>query len=229
MILELLCEYDTPNGMNISYQFVNKKNSAFVASATDNYNQPIILEFNDNQYVFSNTPKIVPRVGVKFKYPLTATKRKKTIGFHINKCNEDFGFFYGEAAKCKKGIFCTTIGFKVFFNYDNIYLLFRVGFKSENSHYYCLYDNNNSLIAVIERHNYYDNNCKATIYVEDKEYVEITLLASVEELISVPNAGGQEFSMDTSAGHYISVLEEEKSLFDKNFILRIKAMDGILD
>lgn len=224
MIIKLLYEKDSPNGMNISYKFINKKDQRVLATATDNFNEHIALFFNNDSYLLPNNPKLINKCGINFKYPLTS-KRSKTIGFPIKINDNDFGYYYHEAAKCKKGLFGKNIGFTVISKKTNAFMLFRVGFKGENSHYYCLYDEN-KLIAIIERHNYSEDNCKATIYIEDEFNLEIALIACTEELISVPNSGGNDFSMDTSAGHYISMLDEEKALFDENFILRVKDFDS---
>ena len=220
MIIRLMYEKDSPNGMNISYKFIEEKNQTVLATATDNFNEYIALFFNNNTYFFPNVPKIINKCEVNLKYPLTSNRRK-TVGFPMKLNDTDYGYYYQEAAKCKKGLFGKNIGFTVFSTGIKVFMLFRVGFKGENSHYYCLYEEN-TLVAIIERHNYSEDNCKATIYVEDKNYLEIAFIACTEELISVPNSGGNEFSMDTSAGHYISVLDEEKELFDANFILRVK-------
>ena len=152
-----------------------------------------------------------------------SSKRKKTIGYYITEEKNCAAKFYGEAATCrKKGIFKRNIGFTVFEFNNSPYMLYRVGFQNQNSHYYCLYDNNGVTVAIIERHSYYEDNCKATIYVEDSENILIALFACTEEIISVPNSGDFD-NIDPSAGHYISVLEEEKALFDKSFIDRVKA------
>ena len=125
--------------------------------------------------------------------------------------------------KCKETGAKKNISVTVFQYNSKSYLLFRVGFPKENSHYYCLYEENGSLISIIERHTYYKDACKATLYIEKEEDLFITLLACTEEIICVGNTGDSDSTIDPSAGPYVSVLKEEKELFDKEFIQRIKS------
>lgn len=109
-----------------------------------------------------------------------------------------------------------NIGVTVFQYNSKSYLLFRVGIKGHKSHYYCIYDENNILIAVIARHSYHSNDYRANIYIEDKENLFIALLAFTEEIVCVPQEG------DPSAGKYLSILKEEQELFQEDFIEKIK-------
>lgn len=222
MILRLCMEMEDPQGMRIAYRFVNAKNNDVYATASDNFNEATSLFVDDKTYEFYNYPKFIEKPLINIKYPLSS-KRKKTIGYYITEEKNCVAKFYGEAATCrKKGIFKRNIGFTVFEFNNSPYMLYRVGFPNQNSHYYCLYDNNGVTVAIIERHSYYEDNCKATIYVETPENILIALFACTEEIISVPNSGDSD-NIVPSAGHYISVLEEEKALFDKSFIDRVKA------
>lgn len=63
------------------------------------------------------------------------------------------------------------------------------------------------------------------MYIENEENLFITLLACTEEIICVGNSGDSDSTIDPSAGPYVSVLKEEKELFDKNFIERVKAAE----
>lgn len=222
MILQLCMEKDDPQGMRIAYQFIDAVTKEVCATATDNINEPTSLIFRDEEYHFFNCPKFIEKPQINIAYPLSS-KRKKTIGFHILENEKCVAKFYGEAATCrKKGIFKRNIAFTVFEYKNEPYMLYRVGFPKQNSHYYCLYNNSGKTIAIIERHSFYKDNCKATVYVEETENVLIALLACTEEIISVANSGSRDEMMDTSAGHYISMLDEEKAMFDAAFIERVK-------
>ena len=224
MILRLCMEAHDPQGMRISYQFKNQSTNEIYATASDNFKEPIKLLLDNKEYQFFNHPKFVEKINLNIKYPIYS-KRKKTVGFYILEDNKPVSMFYGETAICgKKGIFKRNIGFTVF-EYNNCpYMLYRVGFPKQKSHYYCLYNNDGQTVAIIERHSYYKDDCKATVYIEKEENVLIALLACTEEIISVANSGNNDDMMDTSAGHYVSRYEEEKALFDKSFIDRVKAL-----
>lgn len=222
MILRLCMEKDDPQGMRIAYKFINATSQEVCATASDNINEATSLFFNGKEYRFFNYPKFIEKPQININYPLSS-KRKKTVGFHILENENCVAKFYGEAATCrKKGILKKNIGFTVFEYNNEPYMLYRVGFPKQNSHYYCLYNNYGKTVAIIERHSFYKDNCKATIYVEEQENIVIALLACTEEIISVASSGSRDQMMDTSAGHYISMLDEEKALFDASFIERVK-------
>ncbi len=215
---------EDPRGMRISYQFKDIGTLNERASASDNINESTNLFFENKKYQFFNYPKIVEKPRINVKYPLSS-KRKKTIGFHILESGNCIAKFYGEAATCrKKGIFKRNIGFTVFEYQGEPYMLYKVGFPKQNSHYYCLYNNEGNTIAIIERHTFYEDNCKATLYIENDQDTLITLLACTEEIISVANSGSREDMMDSSAGHYISLLAEERELYDPAFLERVKGL-----
>lgn len=222
MVVRVCMIKEDPRGTRISYEFTDAKSHAIIAKATNNDNEYLSMYFENHEYHFPNFPKIVVKPAVNIKYPLTS-KRKKTIGFHVLENQKCCAKFYGEAATCKRiGIFKRNIGFTVFEFRNEVFLLFRVGFTNESSHYYCLYDNYGRTIAVIERHRFYEDNCKATIYVEETDRVAIALLACTEEILSVACAGRPGETVDPSAGPYISMLDEEKELLDRSFLDRVK-------
>lgn len=221
MIIKLYTEYEDPQGMKISYQFKDVVTQTNVATATDYFNEATSLYFNDEKFEFLNYPKIITRPQINYRYPLS--KSKKNVGFHITKNQEPVVSFFTESATCgKRWIFNQNILFTVYVKNEKPYLLFRVGFKNQNSHYYCLYDNSEKCIAIIERHSFYDDNCKATLYIENEENLLITLMACTDRIISVANSGSSDDMMDSSAGNYISLLAAEKEMFDKNFLERVK-------
>lgn len=222
MILRLYMEKEDRQGMRIAYQFVDAATQRIYATASDNTKEAILLHVDDSEYQFFNYPKFVEKLPINIKYPLSS-KRKKTIGFHIKKEEECVAKFYGEAATCRKrGVFKRNIGFTVFEYAGEPYMLYRVGFPKQNSHYYCLYNNAGETVAIIERHSYYTDNCKATIYVEKEENTLIALFACTEKIISVGNSGNSDERIDPSAGPYISILDEEKAMYDEAFMKRVK-------
>lgn len=224
MIIKLHMEVADKHGMNLDYEFIDAANSAVVATATNHFNDYFKLNYQKKTYEFRNYPKIVKRSMINFRFPFS-TKWKRTIGFGIHCQKKEIGVFYGDAMRCREKGVKKNISVTVFQHESKAYLLCRVGFPKEKSHYYCLYDENSNLISVIERHTYYDDDCKATLYIENEEDLFITLLACTEEIVCVGNSGDSETTIDPSAGHYISVLKEEKELYDKNFIERVKAIE----
>lgn len=224
MILKLHMEVTDRHAMNLDYEFVNVTNSAVVATATNHFNDYFKLNYENKIYEFRNHPKFVKRSMINFRYPFS-TKWKRTIGFGIHCQKKEIGAFYGDAMRCRDKGPKRNISVTVFQYEEKAYLLCRVGFAKEKSHYYCLYEQNGNLISIIERHTYYKDACKATLYIEDEKNLFITLLACTEEIICVGNSGDSESTIDPSAGPYVSVLKEEKELFDKSFIQRVKAME----
>lgn len=227
MIIKLNMEVTDIYGMNLDYQFVNEANSDIIATATNRFNDYFKLIYENKTYEFRNHPRFVKRSMINFRYPFS-TKWKRTIGFGIHCQKKEIGTFYGDAMRCRDKGTKKNISVTVFQYESKAYLLCKVGFPKESSHYYCLYEENDNLIAIIERHTYYEDNCKATLYIENEENLFITLLACTEEIICVGNSGDSDTTIDPSAGPYISVLKEEKELFDKTFIPRVKAMLQIM-
>ena len=164
---------------------------------------------------------MINKAPVVFKYPISS-KLTKTIGFPILVNGTQDMFYYSDAFTVgKKGIFKKNIGCTVFFDKSNTFLMFRVGYKSESSHYYCMYLNGET-IAIIERKTPYKYDIKAKIYIEETQYVGIALIAAVEEIIAVANSGDRDNYIDTSAGNYFSRYKEEQDLLNRVFIENAK-------
>lgn len=224
MIINLHMEITDKHGMDLDYEFRNITDSSVVATATNHFNDYFKLHYQNKIYEFRNYPKIVKRSMINFRFPFS-TKWKRTIGFGIHCQKKEIGVFYGDAMRCREKGLKKNISVTVFQYESKAYLLCRVGFPKEKSHYYCLFDENGNLISVIERHTYYDDDCKATLYIEHEENMFITLLTCTEKIICVGNSGDSDSTIDPSAGPYVSVLKEEKELFDENFIQRVKAAE----
>ena len=168
-------------------------------------------------HFLTTKPKIIEKCKYEFKYPLSS-KRKKTIGFPILFNDKEEYLYYPEAAKCNNKKKKKNIGYTVFCNETDVNLLFKVGFENENSHHYCMY-NKNHLIAVISRHSFREDNCKATIYVEDDSNILKAMMACTEEIIVVPTP--ESGVGDPSAGHFVSIPETHQ-FYDPGFIERVK-------
>lgn len=224
MILRLIMEKEDSFGRIITYRYNDAITDRAYAIALYNYGKTVTLQVNEQEYVFSETPKFVIKSQLNIKYPLS-NKWKKTIGFPILQKGECVANYYGEAATCRKrGIFKKNIGFTVFEYNNEPYMVYRVGFSKQNSHYYCIHNNAGETVAIIERHSFYKNNCKATIYIEKETDILIALLVCTEGMISSTTYGSINGETDLSAGHYISLLEEEKAMFDKEFYERVKSL-----
>ena len=214
MILNIKAETEYKEGYyNVTHTVTENETGNEIAVATNYVNDYFKLHFNGKTYEFRNHPKFVKRSLVKFKYPFS-TKWKRTIGFGIHCDGKDIGDFYGDAMRCKEKGAKKNIGVTVFQHDSKAYLLFKVGLKGHDSHYYCIYNEHGDLIAIIARHSKGDY--RATLYIENEDDLLITLFAYTEEIVCV----GQK--TDPSAGGYISVMKEEVELFDDGFINKVK-------
>ncbi len=221
MIIKMRMIIQDISACDILYTFENARDACVVATATDTLKNGVQLQYNNREYDFAAYPRIVQKVPVYVPYPL-ADSFKKTLGFYILENKNRIAKSYKDAVTCrKKGIFKKNIGFTAFEYQQSSYVLYRVGLPKEASHYYCLYASNGATVAIIERHNFYEDNCKATIYVEQDAHVTVALFACVKAIVSAFNATG-ETAVDLSAGPYISILQEERDLFDSAFLARVK-------
>ena len=58
--------------------------------------------------------------------------------------------------------------------------------------------------------------------MEEERHCLMAMIACTEEVIWVENSGDLQERVDVSAGPYISRYEEEKALFDRAFLERVK-------
>lgn len=222
MIINLYMKLEDPNGMRINCEFLNAKNNEVIATATNNFNEHTTLYYGGKKYEVKNYPKKMERLMLNTKYPL-CSKRKWCIGFNVISDNNTVLSYYPEAITCgKRWIFKKNIGLTVFKYNNEPHLLYRVGFAKERWHYYCLYDNKNNTIGIIKR--LYGNDIRATLYIEDVSNLLITLLVCTEEIVDISYSSDKDMRYDPSAGNYISILEEEKEMFDKSFINRVELL-----
>ena len=108
-------------------------------------------------------------------------------------------------------------------------MAYRVGFANEPWHYYCLLDAEGKTVGVIKRMYEAEDYRRATLYVEEEIYLLPLLLACLDTIVDVNLVGDLEDYYDKSAGNYISIMQEEKDIFDPAFIARVRAMDGVSD
>lgn len=222
MIINLYMEMENPQGMRINYKFLNEKTNEVVATATNNFKEHTTLYYDDKKYELVNYPKKMERIILNSKYPL-CSNRKWAIGFNVLSDNNNIASYYHEAVTCgKRWIFKKNMGLTVIKYNNQPYSLYRVGFAKENWHYYCLYNNSNKIVGIIKR--LYGEDIRATLYIEDNSELLINLIACTIETIDVANSGDMDTMIDTSAGNYISLLEEEKAMFDKTFIERVEQL-----
>lgn len=164
--------------------------------------------------VVSTSPTIVEKRLIDFKYPISSRMRK-TFGYEIRREDLPWFYYYGEALTCgKKGIFKRNIQCTVFYNKNEVYLLFIVGPSDEFDHYYCLYKDQKT-VAIIKRVS--EDKTRAVIYYTDSVYEDIALTVAAEEIIAFPH-DATETRIDPSAGNYISRYQEELELLDRDFL-----------
>lgn len=227
MIIKLHKFTKDAEGYKVSYSFRLEDGTEIGSAINNNDNQPIYFWLNEEKYTLPRDLKIVPRLPSNFKYPCSG-KYKKIPGWIIYDENQNsIAYYHSEALTVgrvwktflKRNVSTTAIVYK-----EELHYLFQVGFLGQSDHYYCLY-RGNELIGEMERHMLTTKNpdCIATIYIEKEENMLINLLAAVEELIYVQTYDG---GYDTSACGYISRYEEERLLFDKNYIERVKTSNN---
>ncbi len=222
MIVELYVEGENIKGRKkVTCEYKTKENR-ILAIATDDFHEGKTLHYEGKSYYFLDNPKIIKIPRLNTPYPLSS-KMKKTIGLQVYADPEGsklVSIYYHQAITCKKKwIFKRNIGLTVYNYNDCDYLLYRVGLPKQSSYYFCLYNNMRELIGIIERHPWNEEGNKGTLYLENPEYLFLMLLVTTSELVTVANAPGAEIK-DPSTGPYLSLLKEERELFDKTFLER---------
>lgn len=186
----------------------------------------LALYLNEDKYEFIGKLKMIERVQAEFMYPYS-NNWTRTPGLSIEKNGDLFADTYSEAMKVGKvNLFGHELPFKrnvlstVYKLPDgHFYMLFKVGFPKKNSYYMCIYNEKQELISIIERRAYYNDNYRAILYIEDDEYIPITIIIASREICLIP--GGSMNGTDTSAPPYVSRYEEEKVLFKQDFLDRV--------
>lgn len=219
MIVKLFINPCDSNGLKIDCKFVDEKNN-IIATATNNINEHTTLYYNDNKYELINYPKKLKRFDLNVKYPL-CSKRKWTIGFEFKSNDKVVASTYHEALTVgKKFVFKKNMGLDITYFENKIFQTYKVGFTNENHHNYCIYDDKGNTVGIIRR--FYGEEYRAILYIETEDYLLLTLLVALNEIIDYADFNTRDMRVDPSAGNYISILKEEKEMFDKNFIEKIE-------
>ncbi len=218
MILYLYVEVKDKMGFEIESTFLDEYNNVVATAKTTNNREPI-LYYNGKSYQQTTWPKKLKRHNTSTTYPLHS-KRNWTLGFEIKSDDKVVSEYYDDAINVgKKFIFKKNVGFLAITLEDKFYQVYKVGYGNENWHNYCIKDETGNTVGIVRR--FYGEVCKAKIYIEDKKYLLLALLVADIEIITYAGCKAQECP-DPSAGNYISILKEEKEMYDKKFIARVE-------
>lgn len=191
-----------------------------VAEVKKDGNNSTTLCYNGNVYDFPFAIKSVKKADFQFPYPIPSKKNKK-LGYQIKKNGSVIAEYYGEVAVVeKRAVFSKKIGFEVYQYGGKVFYMLKVGLPGDSSHFYCLINANTKQTAgIIERLQANKEEARARIYLTNQANEELMLmLLSTETVMTVTsNAEGQ--LIDSSAGKYVSLREEERNFLDKNFIV----------
>lgn len=190
----------------------------------------LAIEYQGKEYKFPRKIVKQEKVQYAFPYPLSS-KHQKTLGYEVYMDGSMVMETYPEAATDKKVFFFKrNFLFNVYKYKGRAYHCFKVGFADELSHYHFIKTVDGETVAAIERVYYSEDDRRATIYLKDPELLEMILLICGYEIMFVfHRATDYTDVVDASAGNYISITDGEKAMFDKDFILAVKAMHGIYD
>lgn len=229
MILKMFMEKGGLNGIKLVSEFIDCWDGALAATAENIAGKNTSLDFRGRMYTLSEKPVFIEKPELKINYPL-CSKAKRGLGFHILSDGKPVASTYDDAMTCRKTwIFKRNVGFSVFVTETGAFALYRVGFANEPWHYYCLLDAEGKTVGVIKRMYEAEDYRRATLYVEEEIYLLPLLLACLDTIVDVNLVGDLEDYYDKSAGNYISIMQEEKDIFDPAFIARVRAMDGVSD
>ena len=152
--------------------------------------------------------------------------QRPTTYFILDNTDAQIGKIYIKSNKLKNHLLITY--YSIIFEYcDNKYEVWEIGFGSEGQ-YYVIYDDNDELIAVMEHidaKNYGD--AVYRLYTTKDDAIELIFLASYWYLNKDYCYICQDH--ETSPFAMITPYKEIKSKYDPDFIMLIKAMDGIID
>lgn len=219
MVLKLKVEED--KNFNATGYFIDTKSKEVIATGSNPINNYLSLNYKGDRYVFSTRPHLINEMDLSLKYP-RSSKSKRNVGFYVLKDDEKFCITYQEAVTVgKRFIFKRGFQFEVFEYNGEPYMVYTAGPKGEADHYYCIYNNNGETIGIIQRHSYFKDGCKATIYFEDESLMLLMLLISARTLMWFFGST-EETRKDASAGGYYSMLKEEAEMLDKGFLRRFK-------
>lgn len=230
MILEETLLQQDKIGEDLCYE-LRDGSGKLIASARPTWKNPtqrLALQFDGRTYQIRGIPSSMEKAVYSHRFPLLHD-RKKTLGLSIRLDGQEVARQYGEAmCTGKRSIFGKNIQFNVLTVGSEVYCCYRVGFVGEGFHYYCLLDSLGRTVAITQRHTHSGKNSRATVYLEEEQFLLPAVLSAALETMTIQRLEAGE-NADPSAGHYISLLEEEKAMFDPGFIPRVKALDGVTD
>lgn len=229
MILKVFMQLGGESGISIRHSICDLNNREIAVGDNRDDGAFVTLTYQGKEYRYAKRPiKIEKSI---FDFPLQiSAKSKTTWGHRVTQNGETVLRVYTESITCGKiWIFKQSMGISVYQYQGRTYHVSKVGFLGETSHYYCLRSAEFETLAIIERHSFTDDTNRATIYLKDVSLLELVLLVCANEIMMVSFSVGDMEKRDPSAGQYISMTEAEKSMYDKDFIPAVKAMDGIID
>ena len=219
MRIDVMMHINDAHEYDIDHAHIERKTQKQVALVKHTYGDKVCLYYGEDMYEYVRKARKVPRVPVPGDYP--QKKYKDTCwGVEILKNGEHFvnagrqNVFAG-----KKGIFSIYIPIDVFsFETGNLFV-YTCGPRDTAFHYYCVYDEKDSCVGMIERGTIGASGSRSRIYFEDEAYLLQMLLINME--ITLTYIAGEEMR-DSSAGNYISFKKAELDRFDRALLERWK-------
>lgn len=230
MILRAFMEICDKQSLIFQHSLLDKNDCVV---ATGNNTEPdthLTMTYNGKEYRFWKKISMIEKPNYAFPYPFSPNI-KKIPGYKVTSSGETVLSSYREAATYQKKLFLKwNFLFTVYQYQGRVYHCFKVGFENENDHYYCLKTVQGETLAIIQRHSFAEDSCRATVYLKDSGILELVMLVCANEIMQVQfDITEDSHVVDYSAGNYISIADAEKAMFDKNFIPAVKALDGIWD
>ena len=190
-----------------------------IATINKDMHNVVQLNFHNNTYLFPFSIRTIERATFPFEFPVSY-KRETKLGYEIKRNGKQIAEYYGETAIVeKRKLFSKKIGFKVCKYNNTAYLIFKVGFAKERSHYYCVINAiTGCTVGIIERMQGNKEDVRSKIYFIEQDKVELLLMLLVTETVMIVTSNSEGHVVDPSAGNYISLREEEKNFFDSVFL-----------
>lgn len=206
----------------IDHDHIDRQTREHVAKATHNYGEHVSLYYNNDKYEIPRKAKKVPQIPVPGNYP--DKKYKDTcFGREILKNGEPYAnVSFQPILVGKKGILPIRITVNTYqFEEGNLFV-FKAGPKDTFFHYYCVYDNFNRCIGIIERGGIGTSGSRSRIYLEDESYLTQMLLINMQEtMMYYIDSDGMR---DPSACNYISIRKAELERLDNDLLARWKSL-----
>lgn len=229
MILRVYMQLGGKDGMSIRHSIQDLQGNELAQGDNQDSGALVTLRYGGKTVRFERKPVKIEKSSFSFPLPIPS-KSKKTLGHQAVSQGQPLIRMYTEPVTCgKMWIFKRNIGITVYQYAGKTFHCSQVGFPKETSHYYCLRSAQWETVMVLERHSFTDDTYRATIYLKDPGMLELAMLVCANEIMEVYFSPGDAELRDVSAGHYISLTDAEKSLYDKDFIPAVKAMSRIYD